>query len=288
MPVAHALKLVESNKFLKGAGEPIAKKSPSLELTMEQGRLGLEAWQYASFIVFSSLFFGIIIFSIIALIGSIRMPAQALHMALGFGLLTSFAIVLYALFYPQMIIIKRVRELEKGTLFALRHMLIRIRSGVSLFDAMASIAKGGYGVVSDEFERTVRKMGAGMEQAQSMDDMALSNPSQYFRRVIWQLANAMKTGAEITEVLQHLVDGLSFDQRIKIRESGAQMNPIALMYMMFTVILPSMGIVFIIALTLFMGINIPNSIFYVILGALIMFQYVFVGIVKNRRPSVDL
>ena len=290
MPISvqNALKMYEQNKFFQKLGMFFAKKIPGLQVKIEQSRLGIETPQYAFFTIFSMAFFSMIVFSVIAIFGSMRMPGQALTYAVVFGAVIAIMIFGYAQLYPSMILLKRLRDLERGTLFALRHMLIRVRSGVSLFDAMASIARGGYGSVSEEFEMTIRKMASGMAQAQAMDEMAIDNPSPYFRRIIWQISNAMKTGAEISDVLNHLVEGLSFDQRIKIRESGAQMNPIALMYMMFTVILPSMGIVFIIALSLFMGFNFPNTVFYVILFALGMFQYVFVGIVKNRRPSIEV
>jgi flagellar protein FlaJ len=286
MPVKDALKIYEQNKDFQKIGHFVSDKFPGLKVKMEQARLGLEGHQYAFLTVFAMSFFFLIVFSIIAVFGSIRMPEQALLYAIIFGGVIALAILGYSQMYPSMLVLKRVRDL--GTLFALRHMRIRVRSGVSLFDAMASIARGGYGAVSEEFEVTIRKMASGISQAQAMDEMAINNPSPYFRRIIWQISNAMKTGAEITEVIQHLVEGLSFDQRIKIRESGAQMNPIALMYMMFTVILPSMGIVFIIAMSLFMGFEFPDSVFYMILLGLGFFQYMFVGIVKNRRPSVEV
>jgi pilus assembly protein TadC len=288
MPVDNVLKMYEKNPTFQKIGNYLGENIPGLKVKMEQSRLGLEAHQYGFLTFFAVAFFSLIIFSVIAVIGSMRIPEQAVLYALVFSMVIAGLIFGYAQLYPAMIIMKRTRDLEKGTLFALRHMLIRVRSGVSLFEAMASIARGGYGAVSEEFEFTIRKMASGMPQTQAMDEMAINNPSPYFRRIIWQISNAMKTGAEITEVLQHLVEGLSFDQRIKIRESGAQMNPIALMYMMFTVILPSMGIIFIIALALFMGFSFPDSVFYVILGGLAMFQYIFVGIVKNRRPSVEV
>ena len=288
IPIDTLFKMYEKNKRFQSLGQSFAKMIPNLPVTMEQSRLGIEASQYAFYTLFGMVFFSLIIFSTIALVGMAKIPDKALLYATVFGLVIGLLIFIYAQLYPTMIIMQRVRELEKGTLFALRHMLIRIRSGVGLFDAMASIARGGYGVVSDEFEVTVRKMASGMVESQAMDEMALDNPSPYFRKVVWQISNAMKTGADISDVLQHLVEGLSFDQRIAIKESGAQMNPIALMYMMLTVIMPSMGIVFIIALSLFMGFNFPPTVFYAILGGLALFQYVFIGIVKNRRPSVEV
>ncbi len=288
MPVDNILKIYEKNKSFQKLGHSFAKMIPNLQVMMEQSRLGLETNQYAFLTLVGMAFFSVIVFSVIAIFGSMKIPDKALLYSTVFSFVIAFLIFGYAQLYPSLIILKRVRDLEKGTLFALRHMLIRIRSGVGLFDAMASIARGDYGTVSDEFEITVRKMASGTSQSQAMDEMALDNPSPYFRKVIWQISNAMKTGADISDVLHHLVEGLSFDQRIKIRESGAQMSPIALMYMMLTVILPSMGIVFIIALSLFMGFNFPNTVFYAILGGLGLFQYMFVGIVKNRRPSVEV
>jgi pilus assembly protein TadC len=110
----------------------------------------------------------------------------------------------------------------------------------------------------------------------------------YFRRVIWQLTNAIRTGADLSDTLDAIVDNLANEQKVAIRKYGSQLNPLSMMYMMLAVILPSLGITFLVLLSTFSGFAVSEMIFWFILCILIVFQFSFVGLVKSRRPTIEL
>lgn len=121
-----------------------------------------------------------------------------------------------------------------------------------------------------------------------MEDSAVRNPSPYYRRVLWQLANANKAGANIGYVLRDVVEFLSNDQRIMIREYGSQLNPLALFYMFTCVIAPTMGLIFLAITTIISSIPVNEAMFIAILMFLGVFQMMFIGLIKSRRPVVAI
>ena len=81
------------------------------------------------------------------------------------------------------------------------------------------------------------------------------------------------------------MDNLSVEQMLAIKKYGAQLNPIAMLYMVFCVIMPTMGITFLLVLGSFIGLSIPMEyILLGILGFLVMFQFMLIGMIKSRRP----
>ena len=78
------------------------------------------------------------------------------------------------------------------------------------------------------------------------------------------------------------------EQKVLIRKYGSQLNPLAMMYMMIDVIIPSLGITFLIIFSSFSGIPVSETMFWLILVSVAFFQFSFIGIIKSRRPSVEL
>ena len=58
------------------------------------------------------------------------------------------------------------------------------------------------------------------------------------------------------------------------------------MYMLVAVIMPTLGITFLIILTSFSGLQIPLVIFPVIIVVLAIFQYFYMGMIKTKRPMM--
>ena len=191
---------------------------------------------------------------------------------------------LYLLTYPLVNARQRVRTLEKDLLFALRHGLIEIRSGVTLFDTMAAIARGGYGTVSDEFDKVIREINAGTPEEKALEKTAFENPSIPLREVIWQLSNAIKAGSDIAATFENLVIQFEKEQFITIQKYGKEMNPWTMMYMMLGIIMPSLGITFFIVISAFAGGVAGKEVFYLLIIYVIFFQVFFFSFMKTKRP----
>ncbi len=131
----------------------------------------------------------------------------------------------------------------------------------------------------------MNEINTGKSEISALERLARENPSLYFRRVMWQLVNSLKSGADIGDTIKNLVDTLSEDQRISIKKYGSALNPMALMYMLFAVIFPTLGITFLLVISSFIGIGFDVQwILLGILGFLLIFQFMIIGLIKSRRP----
>ena len=166
--------------------------------------------------------------------------------------------------------------------------MVQLNSGVPLFNILINISGENYGEVSKEFSKVVKKISSGISQIDVLDEMASKNPSLYFRRAIWQLVNGMKTGSDTAIVVKQIIKALSEEQLIQIQHYGGQLNPLAMFYMLITVILPSLGMTFLIIISSFIATSeiITKLIFWGLYGFVFFFQIMFIGIIKTKRPTL--
>lgn len=288
-PVYQALNLART-MGLVGAGNNLAKMSPHLALYLYQSESNIEAREYASIAIFTSIFWFAITFGLFVFLNFVVpfIPANFFQIGALASVGLGFTSLLYVLVYPRVIVTKKVRELEKNLLFAMRHLLIQVKSGITLFDAMVSVSRAKYGLVSQEFNDAVRKISTGQRDVLALEELALKNPSLFFRRSLWQVTNALRAGSDIGTTLESIINNLSNEQRIMVKEYGSKLNPLAFMYMMFGIIVPSLGISLLINLTSFTGYAIDPIYFWGIIGFLAIFKFNFLGIVKSKRPSVEV
>lgn len=276
------------SKRFYGLSKIFSKFSPELKLDLIQSNLPYESEEYLAAVILNTivnffLFFAIFFFVLV--IGKIFTLTNLLLVILGSFGLSGFTYFM-SVSYPKSIALKRRKELEKDLLFALRELLIRSRSGIPLYDSMVGLANSNYGLVSEEFKKMVREIEAGKSISDALEETALRNPSEYFRGAIWQIINSMKAGTDISRTLKASVNSLSREQMVEIKSYGAELNPLALVYMMLSVVIPTLGITFLIILSSFLKINVSKEMFYGILGFLALFQFFFIGIIKTRRPSL--
>lgn len=268
---------------------------PELDIELDESDSQLNSKEYISGALLSFTFYFFVVGAILA-IGAYRNnllgDLNARLVVVSFALVFASATFFYTLLIPKWMSSKKKLEMEKNLLFATRHLMIQTSAGVPLFDSIVSISEEygdprlNYGQISKEFKKIVKEVRGGKELSNALEESAERNPSSYYKRVIWQLANANKAGANIGFVLKEVVEFLSDEQRIMIRNYGSQLNPLALFYMLTCVIAPTMGLIFLTIATTVVDIPINEMTFGLILIVLVVIQIMFIGLIKSRRPTV--
>ncbi|MDD5163024.1 MAG: type II secretion system F family protein [Candidatus ainarchaeum sp.] len=258
---------------------------PNLELQLQQARMEFQIREYLAMMLFLAGFYFIWLGALFTIVLTKVTPNFLL---LGFTIAAIMALAVFIQFsmYPTMQIRKRQRELEKNLLFALRTLLIEIKSGVSLFDAMQMIAKSNYGELSKEFAKAVDEINTGTPYDEVFQKLATNNPSEYFRKALWQLVNGMKAGGDISSIIKETVKSAARDQRIAINMYSSQLRILSLAYMMIGVIAPALGLTFLIILGSFPAIKIDEMMFWALLIGITIMQFMYIGIIKSRRPTI--
>jgi flagellar protein FlaJ len=285
LPLEKAVKPARLFFFLTS---PLAKAMPSLDVKLIQAGIKMKAREYMAVAVFSSVFWFFLIFCLFTPLAVAVKFSTPLLISLPFSILLSAVAYFYITFYPNLLVIKRDKEIEKNIMFAIRHLFIQVRSGVSLFDGLVSVSKGDYGIISKELEECTKQIATGKEEVSVLEELAFKNPNLHFRRALWQIINSLRAGGDIGSTLELLAQNLSEEQKVKIRKYGSQLSPMALMYMMMAIILPTLGVTFMVIFSTFSGIVIPPIGFYMIVFVLAVFQFMFIGMIKSRRPSVEV
>ena len=272
------------SKKLRWISKSLVNLIPGLNRDLYQSELDLKPIEYMGIVFFSSVFYSVLVGGLTTFLG-IMLKGYFDPIGILIGVIFFFVTFYFLSFYPRIILKKRIKELESNLLFAFRHILIEVRSGVPLFNALVGVSSG-YGEISKEFEKVIKDVMGGMDQITALNKIAERNPSLYFRRALWQIINALKAGSDIGDTLEAITDDFSQKQITEIKNYGQQLNPWTMLYMIVAVIIPSLGLTFLMILSSFSGITVPKIIFPLIFIGLLFFQVFFIGFVKNKRPSV--
>lgn len=194
---------------------------------------------------------------------------------------------LYFLNYPKLQATKRTKLIEEQVVFATREIMIKVGSGVPVFNALLDVANGNYGVVSDEFKQAIEEIESGVPQEDALDHLARRVPSQSLRRTIDIMLNAIKSGSDVAGTLSLINDMLIKKQQSDMKSYAGALTPMSMAYMLISVVMPSLGMSVFIILGSLAHFN-TVAIIYIIPPFLLMFQIFFMGMVSNQRPSVGV
>jgi len=167
----------------------------------------------------------------------------------------------------------------------MREIMIKVGSGVPVFNAILDVSNGDYGIVSDEFKVAVEEIQSGISQEEALNRLSRRVPSQSLKRAIDILVNAIKSGSDIHGTLSVINDMLVKKQQSDMRTYAAELTPMSMAYMLVSVVLPSLGMSVFVILGSISHFNVIYII-YLLPPFLLTFQVFFMGMVGSRRPAV--
>ncbi|MCL4391614.1 MAG: type II secretion system F family protein [Candidatus Parvarchaeota archaeon] len=194
---------------------------------------------------------------------------------------------LYFLNFPKLQATKRNKLIEEQVVFATREIMIKVGSGVPVFNALLDVANGEYGVVSEEFKLAIEEIESGVPQEVALDHLARRVPSQSLRRAIDIMLNAIKSGSDVAGTLSLINDMLIKKQQSDMKSYAGELTPMSMAYMLISVVVPSLGMSVFVILGSLAHFN-TVDIIYIIPPFLLIFQIFFMGMVGNRRPSIGV
>ncbi len=280
----HTLRALSSS--FAGIGARIADAMPYLKIELRQAEIDLDAVEYGAVMFFMLVFYFIIGSIIFGLIAYRLVPDKVLVVAPTAGAFLGLMVFVQVSMFPKIKLKRKVRNIEKNLIFALRKMLVQLKSGISLFDAMSAVAYGDYGGVSREFRKAVDEINTGTMEEDALQELAMNNPSLFFRRAVWQIVNGLKAGAGVGTVMKALVENITKEETIEIRRYGSSLRLLSLVYMMIGVIIPALGLAFLIILGSFPQMRIGEWLFWLMLFALLIAQFMYIGMLKSKRPAL--
>ncbi len=193
----------------------------------------------------------------------------------------------YFLKAPDVIILRKEKEINREIVFAGRFLIIEMRSGVPIYDALRNVSRS-YETTGKYFKEIVDKVDLGIPMEDALNEQIEFTPSANFRKLLWQVLNSMNTGADISLSVGATIDQIAKEQVIEVREYGRKLNPLAMFYLIVAVIMPSIGLVMMIILASFMSIKLDLVSLFLISAGMAFLQFMFLALIRSSRPSVEI
>ncbi|MFH0868854.1 MAG: type II secretion system F family protein [archaeon] len=271
---------------MAGIGEKVSVLFPDLKANLKNAEIDFDYREYSAIALFSAIFYGIL-FTIIFILVGVKIQNKLFY-ALGpvIGLVMGMMVAFYQVHFPKSILTQKTSSIERNLIFALKNMLVQVYAGVPLFDAMVNVSASKFGAVSEELRKAIDEIDSGKQIEDALEDLAFKNPSPYFRRALSQLASGMKSGGRIADILKSIIEYLASEQMLLVRKYGAALNPLAMVYMMLAVIMPTLSVTFMIVLGSFPGMSVSQFNFIVIIFVVTIFQFFYLGVMKSKRPNL--
>jgi len=179
------------------------------------------------------------------------------------------------------------RRVDQEVVFAGRFLIIELQSGVALDKCFEHIQKN-YAVVGAYFGDIVNKIYLGTSIEDAINETLLTSPSPTLRRILWQVLNSLKTGSDVGPALNSVIEHIVKEQQIAVQEYGKKLNPLAMFYMMISVIVPSIGMVMVVVAATFMGLSLSLTVLLSIAGFVGFIQMMFLSMIKSSRPPISM
>ncbi len=200
------------------------------------------------------------------------------------GWILSFLFFLQA---PRVEIRKREREINKEVLFAGRYLLVKLQAGAPLFNSLIDASKG-YGICSKYFKEIVDDINMGTPIEKALEVAREYNCSEKFQLILAELVTTLKTGADVTLSLNNVLQQITSEQVIEIKEYGKKLNAFMLIYLILAIVLPSLGMTMFIAISGFINVQVNSTLIFLSLIFISLIQYTFLSMFKSIRPMVNL
>ena len=267
------------------AGKKYEKRMKDLELKLRQAGIPEKPYYFVKKIMMVSLVYTlmlsvVIIFAVLKYNIGIAMVAPIFPISF-------FFFFSYFLKFPELKIAKRGKHLEREAVFVGRHLLIELASGIALYNSLKGVAKN-FDESGEIFKRIVDKVRMGTSIEDALNRAVDECPSRNLRKILWQVLNSLQTGTDVTKSLTSVIDQISKEQMIEIKQYGRKLNPMAMFYMVLAVVIPSLGISLLIILSTLINFTMTLPLLLVVAIVVGFVQFMFISIIKSSRPAVGI
>lgn len=193
----------------------------------------------------------------------------------------------YLLQTPKLAQLAVATDIDREVLFAGRFLLVKLNSGKPLVSALVE-ASHSYGVSNKYFLEIVRDIELGTPLEEAIERAMQNSPSKHWRRILFQIHNALRLGIDVSHSLESVLEDISYDYLLKIRAYGKKLSTITLFYLLIAVVVPSLGMTILTVLLGFTNIQLSSGLFIIVLVVVLFVQLIFLRIFTSVRPQVSL
>jgi len=264
--------------------EYIAHRFPNLKLYLEQAQMNKKPSEYVRGVFYLTIIVTAVILASLLLV-LLKLDKSPILLFLFIPL----PLILFYFFMnsPKIKARKRVNDIDSEVVYAGRYLLVEMSAGIPLFNALVNVSQA-YPKIGRHIQDIIRRVEVGKPLDTAIDEVIEITPSANFRKLMWQIMNSLRTGADVSHALESITEQISKEQLIEFKTYERKLNPLVMFYLMIAVILPSLGITMLSLLSTFLGIKLS---FGALIGIAIFIgfvQFMFLNMIRNSRPGFAL
>ncbi len=257
--------------FVRG----LVKKEPNLKNKLKKAGLKQTTFQYVN----QSLTMAIMSTISLAIILFLFLKSNIIWMLIGEILLFLLVTPLLYRFWLGSIevqIKKYGRKLDSDLLFISEYLLVSLESGLPLgnvIERVSTINRPG-GVF---FKKIFTEFKTGKDLYSALNEAVEYAPSEQMKTLVKRLADSLRIGVDLKDVLAAFIEESSEKKVVEIQAFSKRLNPKVMMYLLLGIVVPSLGITFLI-----LGLALANItadfLKYILIGiflVMFLFQYIF-------------
>lgn len=145
---------------------------------------------------------------------------------------------IFILTIPKNLAKNRGAKISTELPFALRHMATELKAGIGLYKTIQAIAINDYGVLSEEFSRTINEIEEGADTTTALKHTALRTQSMPLRKTINHILRAMRIGGNLSETMNDIAEDVSAEMRNRLGVFAQQMNFFSVIFIFVGIVLP--------------------------------------------------
>lgn len=188
---------------------------------------------------------------------------------------------------PKIQSFSRAKDIDKEVIFAGRYLLVKLHSGKPLVNALFEAAKS-YGVGSKYFEEIVRDIELGTPLEEAIERAMTYTPSDNFRKILFQIHNALKLGINVTKSLEAVLEEIQNKQLLEIQDYGKKLSTVTLFYMLLAIVFPSLGMTIMTIILSFTEIQMNATAYAVVILFLVILNFIFITVFRGIRPKLNI
>ena len=182
---------------------------------------------------------------------------------------------------------KREQLIDRDLLFAGQYMLVKLQSGLPLFNTLIHASKE-HNETGRFFRSIVQDINTGSPIEHALSRGRDLCPSNSLKKILSEIVTSLKTGADVTDVLRGSLIEITRELMLEVQGYGKKLNSIMMFYMIVGTVIPSIGISLLLILLSFVGVQFNASLLTIVVLGLVLMQGFFVAIINSARPTVNL
>jgi hypothetical protein len=238
---------------------------------------------YMASVFFNSLFFSSFFVILVFSIFGYSLPS--LLYLISFIYILVFSLAFYII-HPKAKSIDIKKETDRDLGFLLKDLLIQLKSGINLYDALISAGNANYGIASQKIKDVVKKINQGYNERVALQEIITTIKSDFMKTTLWRIVSSLRTGGNIGYLLNEISGTLKNYHEEEMRRYIEITNIALIGFLLLGCVLPSIAIISSIVIFSVLGLDFSSNTLFSIFGFSFVLQVFLIGYIHTSRPSL--